>query len=149
MRGPRRSAVGLILAILLLGGLVSIPTVAATAAPVPPPPGPVANNPMAKKPAKRVILRRLNNAIDAAVPGSDIYIASWNMRNMGAVKGLLRAQRRGVKVLLIMAKENSSTGRQKGKKMTNKYFTRLARGLAKGNAGRPPERQSGVKLCAH
>ena len=145
----RRAVVGLLLAILLTGGLVTIPTIGANAVPQPPAPGPLANNPMAKKAAKRVLLRKINNAVDAAVPGSDIYIASWNMRANSAVAALLRAQRRGVKVLLIMAKENSSTGRQKGKKMTNKYFTRLAKGLAKGNRALPPERQSGVKLCAH
>ena len=71
------------------------------------------------------------------------------MRNWGAVNKLLRAQKRGVRVLLIMAKENSSTGRQKGKRMTNKYFTRLSRGLAKGNRFVAPERRSGTKLCAH
>ncbi|MEZ5112626.1 MAG: phospholipase D-like domain-containing protein [Nocardioidaceae bacterium] len=134
--------------LLLMGGLLTIPVAASNAAAIAPAPGPLANNPMTKK-NKRVVIRKINNAIDAAVPGSDIYIASWNMRNWGAVNKLLRAQKRGVRVLLIMAKENSSTGRQKGKRMTNKYFTRLSRGLAKGNRFVAPERRSGTKLCAH
>lgn len=148
MLGHRQSVIGLFLTLLLTGGLLTIPVAASNAAPIAPAPGPLANNPMAKK-TKRVVIRKINNAIDAAVPGSDIYIASWNMRNTGAVKALLRAQKRGVRVLLIMAKENSSTGRQKGKRMTNKYFTTLSRGLAKGNRFVAPERRSGTKLCAH
>ncbi|MEZ5160175.1 MAG: phospholipase D-like domain-containing protein [Marmoricola sp.] len=135
--------------LLLMGGLLTIPVAASNAAAIAPAPGPLANNPMTKK-NKRVVIRKINNAIDATVPGSDIYIASWNMlREWGAVNKLLRAQKRGVRVLLIAAKENSSTGRQKGKRMTNKYFTRLSRGLAKGNRFVAPERRSGTKLCAH
>lgn len=149
MLGRRRSATGLLLAVLLTCGLFTIPVAASNAAGISPAPGPLANNPTGGKRAKFRVTDKIVNAINAAVPGSDIHVATWNMRDRGAVRALLRAQKRGVRVHLIMAKENSSMTRPRGgKRMVNRLFGSLARGLATGNRLVEPERSSAAKVCA-
>jgi hypothetical protein len=149
MYGRRKTVVGLLTTIFLTAGLMVVPAVGASAAPVPPAPGPRVNNPLAKKAQKRAVLRKINNAIDAAVPGSDIYVATWNLRTPSSVNSMLRAQKRGVRIHVIVAKENTTGGRKKGERTKNRDFTRLTKGFKKANKFRPVERRSWTKKCAH
>lgn len=138
MHRLRLVLVGLLAALLTAGGLVVVSTTSADA--MTPSPGPEFNNPLAKA-RKRVNLKKINGAIDSAPPGSAIRIASWNFRNGYAVQALLRAHRRGVSVQLVMDLGNAN------KKVPNKYMANLQRGLAQGNAGRPPGMESFAMKC--
>lgn len=66
---------------------------------------------------------------------------SWNIQSKTAVDALLRAQRRGVRVRVLMSRSNAAA-------INNTSWARLDRGLARGNANRRESRHSWGRLCS-
>jgi hypothetical protein len=136
---PVRAVALLAIMVMLTGAFVAIngspPAEAAVSS------GITINNPLAGPKRQFAIVRKINNAIRKAPPGSQIRISSWNVRSPSSVRALLKAKRRGVSVQVIIAKENSS------KRVPNGLFRKLRKGLRKGNAARTPDMRSWAKRC--
>lgn len=98
------------------------------------------NSATGTKAQRRAIIAKINQAIAHAPRGSDIRILSWKIWTRAGVTALLDAQRRGVKVLVLMDKNNTIVER-------NPHFPRLRKGLAAGNSRWPAGRKSGARLC--
>jgi len=105
--------------------------------------GSAINNPLGTKARRNVILNKIQGAINHARGGSTIKIMSWNFMSQPGVKALLRAQRRHVRVRLLMSDSNMSAD------VPNPYFRQLRAGLNKGNKAMhlKANRQSHAKLC--
>ncbi|MGN0062671.1 MAG: phospholipase D-like domain-containing protein [Nocardioides sp.] len=109
-------------------------------------PGVTFNNAIGTHAQRRAIIRKVNNAINNAPTGSEIRIYSWKVWTYAGVTALLNAQKRGVKIRVIMDKKNTEVE-------VNPHFPRLKKGLASGNRRkdgtmRPKNRRSYAKLCA-
>ncbi|MEX0426183.1 phosphatidylserine/phosphatidylglycerophosphate/cardiolipin synthase family protein [Nocardioides sp. DS6] len=104
-------------------------------------PGPIFNSASGPNSAKYAINNHLKGAINHAPHGSTIRIMSWNIMSRAATDSLLRAQRRGVRVLVLMDASNWSND------VPNPQFRRLKNGLAAGNKGRAANRKSVAKVC--
>ncbi|MEX0429375.1 phospholipase D-like domain-containing protein [Nocardioides sp. DS6] len=104
-------------------------------------PGPIFNSSSGSNAAKYAINNHIKGAIDHAPHGSTIRIMSWNIMSSGATNALLRAQKRGVRVLVLMDASNWSND------VPNPQFKRLKNGLAAGNKGRAASRRSQAKVC--
>ena len=104
-------------------------------------PGPIFNSASGPNSAKYAINNHIKGAINHAPHGSTIRIMSWNIMSRAATDTLLRAQRRGVRVLVLMDASNWSND------VPNPQFKRLKQGLARGNKGRPANRHSEAKVC--
>jgi phosphatidylserine/phosphatidylglycerophosphate/cardiolipin synthase-like enzyme len=102
--------------------------------------GPTFNNPLGGVEAKFRVVGKIINSIQAAPKGSEIRIMSWNMMSANAVTAMLNAQRRGVKISLLMDDINRT-------EIPNPHFARLKNGLRAGNKGRPKARKSYAKTC--
>lgn len=102
-------------------------------------PGPIFNSASGSDQAKYAINDHIKGAIDHAPHGSTIRVMSWNIMSRGATSSLLRAQKRGVRVLVLMDSDNWSND------VPNPQFKRLKSGLAKGNKGR--RLKSAAKVC--
>jgi phosphatidylserine/phosphatidylglycerophosphate/cardiolipin synthase-like enzyme len=98
------------------------------------------NNPLGGIEAKFRVVGKIINSIQAAPKGSEIRIMSWNMMSRNAVTAMLNAQKRGVKIRLLMDDINRT-------EIPNPHFARLKAGLRAGNKGRPKERKSYAKTC--
>jgi len=115
---------------LLLGivGIVASMSPAAQATPdnFSPRPGVTLNNPLAGADGQRAIYRRIVRSIDSSPRGSEISIFSWNVLTEYGVDRLLRAERRGVQVRVIMSRSNLT-------QLDNPGFERLRANLRRGN----------------
>ncbi len=84
----------------------------------------------------------MNSAISHTYRGEQIRIYSWKIWTRAGVTALLRAQKRGVIVHVIMDKKNTIVER-------NPHFYRLRNGLRAGNKNKPVAKRSAAKLCDH
>lgn len=104
-------------------------------------PGITFNSPLGSRATKRNILNKQLAAINHARPGSTIKIMTWNFMSEEGRLALMRAQRRGVVVRLLMDASNVDAD------TPNPAFRKLKRGLAAGNANRRAVRRSYAKTC--
>ena len=98
------------------------------------------NNPMGGAKRARVLISQVNKAIRHTKKGDKIRIFSWKVWTRAGVSDLINAQKRGVKVLVIMDRKNTIVER-------NPHIWRLKRALKAGNSKKRPH--SGVRLCSH
>lgn len=105
-----------------------------------PRPGPVFNNPVAGTDKRRTIFRKIMRSIDATPQGQEIKIFTWNFLTSEGTDALLRAQRRGVRVRLLMDKRNNT-------EVPNGPYRRLRAGLMRVNEERPNGRRSWARVC--
>ena len=100
------------------------------------------NSPLGNRDSQRAILRKILRSVDSSPRGSNINMFTWNFLTRDGTDALLRAQRRGVRVHVLMDKGNVEIdGVQNGP------FRRLKAGLRDGNDGRPAARRSWARLC--
>lgn len=104
-------------------------------------PGITFSSPLSKA-AKRAIISKSNSVIRHTPRGSEIRIFSWKIYTRAGVSALLDAQRRGVKIRVIMDKRNTIVE-------YNPHFRRLKAGLLAGNRGRRVGHKSFARLCDH
>jgi hypothetical protein len=133
----RRAAVVVVIA--LLTAVFEIP--AADAGRYTPRPGITYNSPVGSNATQRAIFTKILRSIRSTPKGQDIRIMSWNIQSKGAVDALLRAQRRGVRVMVLMSRSNAAA-------IDNTSWARLDRGLRRGNAHRSQDRRSWARLCS-
>ena len=105
-------------------------------------PGVTFNSATGTRAAKRRIYDKILGAIRHARPGSEIKIMSWNFMSAEATSALLRAQRRGVVVRVLIDASNNDED------TPNPSFQRLQRELARQNGKKRPARRSEAKMCA-
>ncbi len=106
-----------------------------------PQPGVTYNSPVGPPDRQRAIFSKIIRSIRSTPRGEDIRIMSWNIQSKGAVDELLRAQRRGVRVWVLMSRSNAEA-------IDNRSWTRLHNGLRRGNADRREARRSWARLCS-
>ena len=136
----RRSiAAGLASASVALATLL-VPAASADAAGYAPHTGAVFNNPLGDGPVKYRVLNVVQSGIDHAAPGSLIRIMSWNIMSRSVVYKLLRAQRRGVRILALMDDSNRT-------ELPNPDYAHLHWGLIKQNRSVPKDRRSHARTC--
>ncbi|MGB0101832.1 MAG: phospholipase D-like domain-containing protein [Nocardioides sp.] len=99
------------------------------------------NNPTGDRDARRGIYRRIIRSVDSAPKGSTIKFFTWNFLTSQGTDVLLRAQRRGVTVRLIMDASNNRD------EVGNPPFRRLRSGLHQGNKAKPKRPNSWAKTC--
>lgn len=101
------------------------------------------NSPTGSPAVRARIMNRIIGAINRVPAGEEIRIMSWNIMTKAGVDALLRAQHRGVRVLVIMDSTNVS------KDVPNPGFLRLKSGLATFNTKYKvrAERRSYAKTC--
>lgn len=107
-----------------------------------PRPGPTFNNPLGPTGARRAIFNKIIRSINASPRGSEIDVFSWNFLTREGTDSLLRAQRRGVRVRLLMDATNNT-------EIPNQPYRRLRAGLHRQNKGVAPARRSWAKTCDH
>lgn len=90
---------------------------------------------------KYKIINRIVAAIKRTPRGEEIRIMSWNIMSNAAVDALLEAQRRGVKIYVLMDATNQS------REVPNPYFARLQAGFNRYNKVVPSTRRSYAKKC--
>ncbi|WP_432479384.1 phospholipase D-like domain-containing protein [Nocardioides sp. GXQ0305] len=131
------------LALTLAATALLVPSGTAPAAATPdhftPKPGVTFNNPT-NPGARRKIFRRVMRSINSVPRGENIDIFSWNFMTSAGKDALLRAQRRGVRVRLIMDDRNV-------KQVSNPPFRALRSGLKRYNRNHPRKRNSWARLC--
>lgn len=98
------------------------------------------NSPLGGSDVRRAIFRKVLRSINSTRRGSDIKIFTWNFATSEGATALLRAQARGVRVKLIMDRQNNN-------EIPNPSFRRLRSGLAKGNDRWPKDRRSWARMC--
>ena len=98
------------------------------------------NSPVGSDDREDAIYDKIIRSIRSTPRRHDIRIMSWNIQSRGAVNTLLRAQRRGVRVRVLMSKSNAAA-------IDNHSWVRLKRGFRRGNAYRRPARHSWARLC--
>ncbi len=129
------------LALTLAASALMVPVAASPATATPdnftPKPGPTFNSPLG---AKRKIFKRVMRSINSTPRGEDIDIFSWNFMTSAGKDALLRAQRRGVRVRLIMDDRNVQ-------QVANPPFRALRSGLKRYNRNHPRKRNSWARLC--
>jgi len=136
----RRVSAGVVMVLVL--GLVQVAattTPAEAARKYTPRAGVTFNNPVGSGATSRRIYRKILKTIRATPRGQEIRIATWNLQSASATDRLLAAQRRGVKVQLLMSRTNLVEG--------SPSFERLRAGLRRGNEGRPRDRRSWARVC--
>jgi hypothetical protein len=102
--------------------------------------GPTFNSPLGTKRSQQAIFRKIIRSINSTPRGHEINMFTWNFLTREGKEALLRAQRRGVRVRLIMDDINNE-------QFDNTPFRRLRAGLRRGNQGRPADRRSWARLC--
>lgn len=139
-----RTVIRPLVLMLAIAGLMLPAQTTAQAAPdrYSPRSGPTFNNPLGGGRKERAILRHVLRSINSSPRGSEIHFLTWNFNTKDGTDALLRAQRRGVRVRVLMDERNTN---RKG--VFNKSYARLKRGLRKGNRKRPAERRSWARLC--
>lgn len=122
--------------------MVPVGTSPATAAPdnFTPKPGPTFNSPVGNSAQKRAIFRRIMRSINSTPRGANIDIFSWNFLTSEGADALLRAQRRGVRVRLIMDDRNV-------KEIDNPSFRRVRASFHRWNKNHPRKPNSWARLC--
>ena len=132
------------LALMLATVGLLVPTQSASAAPdnFTPRSGPTFNSPLGDKSAQRAIFRKIMRSINSSPRGSEIHIFTWNFLTREGTDALLRAQRRGVRVRVLMDSGNMDIDG-----VTNTPYRRLRSGLRNGNDGRPRARRSWARMC--
>ncbi len=132
------------LALMLATAGLMLPTSTAPASAAPdnftPKPGPTFNSPVGNNTAQRKIFRRVMRSINSVPKNGEIDIFSWNFLTSEGADALLRAQRRGIRVRLIMDDRNV-------KQIDNPPYHRLRRGLKTWNKNHPKQRSSWARLC--
>ena len=106
-----------------------------------PRPGITYNSPVGGHDKQRAIFGKILRSVRSTPRGEDIRIMSWNVQSTGAVDALLRAQRRGVRVRVLMSKSNAAA-------IDNTSWARLRKGLHRGNTNRRKERHSWARVCS-
>jgi hypothetical protein len=106
-----------------------------------PRPGVTYNSAVGTNERQNAIFNKIIRSIRSTPRGHDIRIMSWNIQSERAVDTLLRAQRRGVRVWVIMSKSNAGA-------IDNRSWVRLDNGLRRGNANRRESRKSWARLCS-
>ena len=104
-------------------------------------PGISFNSPIGSHAVKWRIMKQILGAINHAKPRSEIKIMSWNMMSADAVTALLKAQKRGVVVRLLMDASNDDAD------TPNPWYHRLKKGLRDGNGHKRPQNRSYAKTC--
>ncbi len=105
--------------------------------------GPTFNSPLGDVTVRRAIFRKIIRTIDSTKRGSAIKVFSWNFATSEGATALLRAQKRGVQVKVLMDRQNlDSDG------VANLPFIRLRDELRQGNAKWPKDRRSWARVCA-
>jgi phosphatidylserine/phosphatidylglycerophosphate/cardiolipin synthase-like enzyme len=133
----RRAAVVVVIA--LLAAVFEVP--AANAGRYTPRPGITYNSPVGSHAKRTAIIGKIIRSIRSTPKGQDIRIMSWNIQSRAGVDALLRAQRRGVRVRVLMSRSNAAA-------IHNTSWARLDRGLRLGNAHRKKSRHSWARTCA-
>jgi len=98
------------------------------------------NSPLGTKAKKRAIFRKILRSVNATPRGGEINIFTWNFLTKEGADALLRAQRRNVRVRLLMDDQNVNS-------IDNPPFRRLKAGLRKGNKGKPAAKRSWARVC--
>ena len=98
------------------------------------------NSPVGNSDAQRRIKAKIVKSIKATPRGANIDIFTWNFMSSEGTRALLAAQKRGVRVRLLMARSNLT-------EIDNPPFKRLRAGLKAGNKGRRDARKSFAKVC--
>lgn len=98
------------------------------------------NSPLGNQATRREIFRKVMRSVNSAPKGSNINIFTWNFLTSEGKDALLRAQKRGVRVRLLMDDLNVEA-------MPNPPFRALRAGLKKGNRQFPAKRRSFAKVC--
>ncbi|GAB2444601.1 hypothetical protein GCM10027062_25730 [Nocardioides hungaricus] len=106
-----------------------------------PKPGVTFNNPTGDRDKRRQIYRKIIRSINSAPGGSTIKFFTWNFLTSEGADALLRAQRRGVTVRLLMDASNNRD------EIGNPPFRRLRAGLHQRNLERPKRPRSWAKTC--
>ena len=104
-------------------------------------PGITFNSPLGSRARKFAILNKIHAAIKNTPRGETIRIMSWNIMYMSSVDLLLEAQRRKVKLWILMDEENYS------REVPNPPWRKLKSGIAAYNKRLDPEDRSRVKVC--
>jgi phosphatidylserine/phosphatidylglycerophosphate/cardiolipin synthase-like enzyme len=130
----RRAAV--VIAIVVIAAGFQVP---AHAGKFTPRGGETFNSPVGGHARQNKILDKIIRSIRSTPRGQDIRVMSWNIQSRAGVDALLRAQRRGVRVRVLMARSNATA-------FHNPSWERLDRGLHRGN--RTEKRNSWARLCA-
>jgi PLD-like domain len=99
------------------------------------------NSPVGGDARQDKIFDKIINSIRSTPRRHDIRIMSWNIQSQGAVDALLRAQRRGVRVRVLMSRPNAT-------QFENYSWNRLRKGLRRGNAHWKDSRHSWARLCS-
>jgi hypothetical protein len=133
----------LLIAITAFLAPVGVQTAAEAATPdnFQPKPGVTFNNPTGDRDARRQIYRKIIRSINSAPRGSNIKFFTWNFLTSEGTNALLKAQKRGVTVRLLMDDANNSD------EFGNPPFRRLRAGLHQGNVERPKRPKSWAKTC--
>ena len=98
------------------------------------------NSPTGDFGVRRAIFRKILRSIHSTPRGADIKFFTWNFLTRSGADALLRAQRRGVRVKVLMDDGNDT-------EIANTSWARLKRGLRVGNEGRPQDRRSWAHVC--
>lgn len=104
-------------------------------------PGITFNSPLGSRNSQFAILRKIHNAIKKTRKGQTIRIMSWNIMYMSSVNTLLEAQRRGVRLWVLMDQENNSA------EVSNAPWRRLKAGIRSYNKRLPKAKRSHAKVC--
>lgn len=102
--------------------------------------GPTFNSAIGNKAAQRTIFRKVMRSINSSPRGSEINIFTWNFLTREGKNALVRAQRRGVRVRLLMDNKNNT-------QFDNYPFRRLRASLHRGNRQFPARRRSWARTC--
>jgi len=144
LRGHHR--VARLLALLVVTTAVLVPTFDTAANATPdhfnPRPGVTFNSPLGDRPTRRAIFRKVIRSVNSSPKGSEIRFFTWNFLTHEGTDALLRAQRRGVEVRLLMDASNNE-------EIPNYPFRRLKTGLHHGNARWGKHRHSWARTCQH
>lgn len=99
------------------------------------------NSAYGSKADKFRIVNKIVGTIKRTPRGALIQIMSWNIMSRAAVTALLEAQRRGVKIYVLMDATNQS------REVPNPHFARLLTGLKRYNQVLPSAKRSYAKKC--
>ncbi|WP_435768879.1 phospholipase D-like domain-containing protein [Nocardioides sp. SYSU DS0651] len=100
------------------------------------------NSPLGSRSRKFAILRKIHAAIKNTPSGETIRVMSWNIMYMSSVDVLLDAQRRGVKLWILMDEENYSA------EVPNRPWRALKSGIAANNRKiKKASKRSRAKVC--
>ncbi len=132
------------LALIVAITFFALPTTASPAAAAPdnynPGPGPTFNSPLGGTDQRRKIFRKIIRSINSSARGSEIQILTWNFLTADGTDALLNAQRRGVRVRMLMDASNNS-------EIPNGPFRRLRFELREGNERAAKGRKSWARMC--